>query len=411
MKIVKLQAENLKRLRAVEITPDGNTVVIAGRNGQGKTSVLDSIWFALGGGQAAKDTSRPIRDGETSATVTLDLGELKVTRTWTGDRTALKVENADGAKYGSPQAMLDGLVGRLSFDPLAFAQQDPRTQLAALLDLVELPFDPAELDGERRRLFDERTVLGREVKQLDGQLAAMPAPGDDLPNDEINVADLLAKARQAQDWKVRADGLRHTSELAAARVVELEQQLADARQAAKAAADQVAQIPADLPDPTAFDGQLEHVEQINARVRAAKQREQVRARLAERKAATDALTGQLNQIDTRKATAIAEATMPIDGLAFDDGGVTYGGVPFKQCSAAEQLRVSIAMAMSLNPKIRIIRITDGSLLDSENMALISEMAADGDFQVWIERVDETGQVGILIEDGAVVAQLAQPVSA
>ena len=47
MKIVKLTAENFKRLEAVEITPDGNTVLISGRNGQGKSSVLDSILAAL----------------------------------------------------------------------------------------------------------------------------------------------------------------------------------------------------------------------------------------------------------------------------------------------------------------------------------------------------------------------------
>ncbi|MGH9252599.1 MAG: AAA family ATPase, partial [Acidimicrobiales bacterium] len=127
MKIVKLTAENIKRLRAVEITPDGNTVIITGRNGQGKTSVLDSIWYALGGGPAAKGTIRPVRDGQNRAEVTVDLGDLVVTRSWTSaGGTALRVENTDGARYKSPQQMLDGLVGKLSFDPLTFAQQSER---------------------------------------------------------------------------------------------------------------------------------------------------------------------------------------------------------------------------------------------------------------------------------------------
>jgi len=129
-----LTAENVKRLVAVEISPTGNVQIIAGKNGAGKTSVLDSIWFALGGGPAAKGTTKPIRDGQDSARVTLDLGELRVTRTWTGGKSTLSVESAEGAVYGSPQKMLDALVGRLSFDPLAFAQQDERTQLASLLE-------------------------------------------------------------------------------------------------------------------------------------------------------------------------------------------------------------------------------------------------------------------------------------
>ena len=189
MKIVKLTAENVKRLRAVEITPDGNTVVISGRNGQGKTSVLDSIWFALGGGPATKDTSQRITD----------------------------------------------------------------------------------LHEQTRAAYQE-------------------------------------------------------------------------------------------------------------------------------------LTDGLAAIDRQKAEGLAAAKMPIDGLSFDNDGVTYQGIPFKQCSAAEQLRVSVAMAMALNPQVRVIRITDGSLLDSDNMRLIEEMAAANDYQCWVERVSDSAEgVGIYIEDGRVSA--------
>jgi hypothetical protein len=93
--------------------------------------------------------------------------------------------------------------------------------------------------------------------------------------------------------------------------------------------------------------------------------------------------------------------MPVEGLGFDTDGVTFNGIPLAQVSAAERLRVSVAMAMSLNPTVRVIRITDGSLLDSDNMAIIADLADTNDFQVWIERVDETGDVGIVIEDGVI----------
>ena len=93
----------------------------------------------------------------------------------------------------------------------------------------------------------------------------------------------------------------------------------------------------------------------------------------------------------------------VDGLGFDDDGVTYQGVPFSQASASEQIRVSLAMAMSLNPKLRVIRILDGSLLDAENLAQIADMAKDNDYQVWIERVGTADGIGVVIEDGAVSA--------
>lgn len=406
MKIVKLTAENLKRLRAVEITPDGNTVVIAGRNGAGKTSVLDAIWFALGGGNAMRDTARPIRDGADEAIVTLDLGDLLVTRTWVGDKTTLRVESADGARYNSPQAMLDRLVGKMSFDPLAFAQQDEKSQLATLLSLVDLPFDPAELDGKRRALYEDRTVIGREVKALEGQFAGLAQPADDVPADEISAAEILAEFRDAQH--VASQRVQAEQDVREAQgAVERAQELLTRAQARLASAQQNAALNTPAPDLSLYDSRLADIETVNQRVRAAAEYRRLAQLLDDRRTEYAEKTDAITALDAQKSKAIHDAKMPIPGLAFDDDGVTYNGIPFKQCSAAEQLRVSLAMAMAMNPQIRVIRITDGSLLDSDNLRLIEQMAADRDFQVWIERVDETGAMGVLIEDGQVVAAPVQ----
>lgn len=406
MRIVKLTAENIKRLRAVEITPDGNTVVIAGRNGQGKTSVLDAIWMALGGGPAAKDTTRPIRDGATHAAVTVDLGELRVTRTWTTKGTTLRVESADGARFPSPQAMLDRLVGRLAFDPLDFAHQSPRDQLAALLDVVDLPFDPADLDQRRQRLYEQRTSVGREGKALEGQLAGHPEPPADLPEEEQSLAAVLDEYRRAQYQQADVEACRRRVGEERQRVERLRRDLAQAEADLEQAEQHLAQAStgdlADVPLDT-YTRRLAELEGTNAAVRAARARADVARRLTAKRDEYQALTARIAELDDMKAAAIRDAAMPIDGLGFDSDGVTYNGVPFKQCSAAEQLRVSVAMAMALNPKVRVIRITDGSLLDSDNLALIEEMARDNDYQCWVERVSDGERgVGILIEDGTVV---------
>ncbi len=417
MKIVRFDAENIKRLKAVTIEPDGHVQVIAGRNAQGKSSVLDAIWMALGGAAGSKGTTRPIRDGEDHAAVCLDLGDIVVTRTWRGDKTTLKVESPAGAVFKSPQAMLDALVGRLSFDPLAFAQQDERTQLKSLLELVDLPLDLEEMDQQRAGLYQERVEVGRVGKQLQGQLSGIDMPAADAPAEPVDVAALLAQHRAAREAiDDRASNIRRVDHLADSvlrcteSVEQLEAQLAEQRQRlAKHESDLVkarAAVEAateDLPDVDAIERQLATAEETNADVRRRHEREQVKTALGEQVRKYEALTEQIQQLDDTKAKAIADAEMPIDGLAFDATGVTYGGIPFKQASAAEQLRVSLAMAMAMNPKIRVIRITDGSLLDSANMRLIEEMAVEHDFQVWVERVDESGQVGIVIEDGQVAS--------
>jgi predicted RNase H-like nuclease (RuvC/YqgF family) len=112
-------------------------------------------------------------------------------------------------------------------------------------------------------------------------------------------------------------------------------------------------------------------------------------------------TSELEKIQSEKQSLILNAKMPIDNLGVDDDGVTYNNIPFSQLSSAEQLKVSLSIAMAMNPKLRVIRITDGSLLDSTNMEIIRQMANENDFQVWIERVDDTGKIGIYIEDGEI----------
>lgn len=410
MKIVGLHAENVKRLRAVDITPDPDVQVVGGSNAQGKTSVLDAIWLALGGGKASKTITRPVRDGQDHATVVLDLGDLKVTRTWNAQgRSTLRVEAADGARYTSPQAILDRLVGAMSLDPLAFTRLPARQQREALLDLVDLDVDLDALEAERAALYTERTEVGREGKAL-GDIVV----DDTLPAEETSMQRLIADLHDAQEHNARIEQVRREYsatcdrfEAAAKRVEDLrhrleslEAELAAARQQKERADAALAASNAPI-DTGAIEARMRTVETENAKIRA---NNAARARAAEAEALRSQyqdLTSRITAIDDRKARALASARFPVDGLGFDDAGVTYRGVPFSQASGAEQIRVSVAMAMALNPRLRVLRIMDGSLLDAEAMDAIRTQVADADFQLWIERVGDADDGAVVIEDGQV----------
>lgn len=396
MKIIKLTAENVKRLKAVEITPDGTVQIITGRNAQGKTSVLDAIWLALGGGTAGRGTTRPIRDGEDKASVTLDLGDLTVTRTWSGDKTAVTVKAADGAKYTSPQAVLDGLVGRLSFDPLAFTKLSAREQVSALLDVVEIEADLDALARERQAAFDLRADLGRQGKAI----GEVPPEQPDVPAEEVSASSLIdeitAATRDADRQRTERATAQHDQE----RVTALTAELAAATADAKVSKDAV-EAHAPLPDVDALREQLSGVEATNRAVRSNAEIRQRKERKGSLRKEYEAETARIDRLDKARTDALAAAEFPVPGLAFDDSGVTYNGVPFSQASSAEQIRVSLAMAMALNPKLRVIRILDGSLLDADNLAAIAEMAEAQDYQVWIERVSDDADTAVVIEDGRV----------
>ena len=205
MKIVKLTANNLKRIIAIEITPDGNMVQITGKNGAGKSSVLDSIWWALAG--AGTHQSRPIRKGQKEAHITLDLGDIVVKREFKlkeGDRgeqviTSLRVEAADGARYTSPQGMLDALLGTLTFDPLAFAREDSQKQYEILKGFVpDVDFDTERMAQDAD--YNKRTGYNRMAKTERALAASHEIVSDGaLPEEPVEVENLkkeLAKYRR-----------------------------------------------------------------------------------------------------------------------------------------------------------------------------------------------------------------------
>jgi hypothetical protein len=61
----------------------------------------------------------------------------------------------------------------------------------------------------------------------------------------------------------------------------------------------------------------------------------------------------------------------------------------------------MAVALAMNPKLRIVLVRDASLLDSDNMAIIAEMAEAAGAQVWLERVGTADAGAVIIEDGEV----------
>lgn len=409
MKIVRLTAENIKKLKAVEITPSGDVVTISGKNGAGKTSVLDSIWWALAG--TANIQAQPIRSGETKARIKLDLGELLVERRFTESGSTLTVESADKkSRFSSPQTMLDALLGSLSFDPLAFSRMECRKQFEALRRLVNLPIDFDAIDAANKADYDKRTSVNRDAKELRARLAAISIPvGKPEPVDESALLDELERAG-AENTQLAEE--RAKRQQIKGKIINGRDDAKRLREQADGVDRMVASLEASLEkmgplaepiDTEPIRRRLSDAKGVNLAVQQAKSRESIASRASELEAESNRITGAMEAREQQKREAIAAAAMPIEGLGFGDGVVTYGGVPFDQCSSAEQLRVSMSIAMAANPKLRVVRITDGSLLDDDSMSAISKMAAERDYQVWIERVDSSGKVGIVIDDGGVAA--------
>lgn len=419
-RIVSLQAENIKRIKAVKIQPNGSMVVIGGENGQGKSSVLDSIMYALAGGKSIP--SKPLRNGAKNGKITLKLdetahGKLIVERTFTEKGSQLVIKSPDGYEAPSPQAILDSICGKLAFDPLEFSRQKPKEQLSMLRDLVGIDF--TGLDNERAAAFQTRTSVNREVKQLEGELAGLPFH-EDAPAAVVSVADLAkqlddASRKNQQNDKVRrgveeCNGLVANAESRAeslrGQIADLQSKLeaeeshivtlrADARKA-KLIADELADC-----DLAPLREQIATAEDVNAKVRANQKRAEVEAKLSAARGRSHTLTERLEAIDAEKEAELSAAKFPVEGLGFGEDGITLGGLPFEQASSSERIRVSAAMGLAMNPDLRVMLIRDGSLLGTEAMVMLGKLAEENDGQVWVERVSDGAEVSVVIEDGSV----------
>ena len=445
MKIIQLTAENVKRLRAVQIAPTGNLVPITGKNAQGKSSVLDCICYALGGERAIPE--QPIREGTAKAEIKLDLGEIVVTRTFTHKGSYLKVQSKEGLEWKSPQKILDQLLGKFSFDPWAFIQLGEAKQKEVLLSIVTVPLsverlrkisgiaveqngaDPiAKLNTVYKTIYDQRTDHNRNAKRIEASIAAILIPAGMESVQSVSVTGLFEERKRLEEEnrmneKVREDfeGLkRRRGELEEnrarletereeilARLVALEDSLRQAQSSideAESLVQNAEERVGSLQDHdfSGIDERMAKADETNRVAGEIKKKLDLEAELARETEDANRCTERIEAITSYKSELMEETNFPIKGLDFSRGTIAYNGIPLSQASAAERLRVSMAIAMALNPKLKVIRIEQGSLLDQDSWRIIEEMALENDYQVWIEKVADKPGDGIYIYDGRII---------
>ena len=444
MVITQLVIDNLKPIKAIQIRPDGTLVKISGKNGQGKTSVLDAIWLAFKGmlaknppkdsvkGAVPRDPRTLIRNGTEEMKIFVDLKEIRITRwmTRTGGTLKLKVENADGTEIADPQEFLNALLGELTFDPLVFMRSDTKTQIATLRKVIKVDAAFEQLDAQEKEYYDRRREVKIEADVLESQLQGM-VEIPNLPKHRIDDAPIRTKIAAAAEENRKAQEVFSAKNDLGLKVARIEQERTSANADLKRLETQIANLQesvknakADLKDIEArhkkaqseFDKapegkfvdvaelnhKLEEVQitnrNIEERDRINKIREQIEAK---QKVARD-LNLAIDAIRVRRKVVVANADMPVEGLSFDENeGIKYKNMPLENYGEAEQIRISTLIAMAGNPKIKIVCIRNGEAFDSDGLKVLSKLAKDHGFQIWMTIVNSTGEIGIVLEDGMV----------
>lgn len=415
MKIETININGFKKLQQFSIDPKGKSVEIKGKNGQGKSSVIDAIWCTLTG----KDVPGvPINKDSVSAKIVMGLDSGHTARlsfSAKGNKT-LVVEGPDGEPVKAPAAFLENLIGKISFDPFDFVTQQPAKQKAFLQQLLGLDF--TEIDSRKGYALAEKKEIEQDAKSIERDAEAL---ADAKKIDRVDVAELVQK--QNERAEVVRQGQSAAADLATAerdamdatesvqsiesQIAVLNERLADAKlrkDAADAAViprrselERLRELVKTLPDNS---DAIRNAGEINKQADAWDRRVELVAKSKAIKGELDAIKAKLESIESERSEMLLNAKFPVPGLSFSVDGVLFNGLPFdsgNQCQS-DILRVGVAIAVAQNPALKIVRIKDGSLLDAEAKAKLLAMLSENGFQAFIETVADCGLTALTIEE-------------
>lgn len=415
IKINKLELENVKKIKAVALTPSANGLtIIGGNNAQGKTSVLDAICWALGGNKYKP--SNPQNDASVippNLNITLSNG-LVVERT--GKNSTLKVTDPNGNKGG--QQLLDEFIEQLAIDLPKFMESSSKDKANTLLQIIGVGDQLALLEKEEKELYNERLAIGRIADQKK-KFAKEQEYYQDAPKDLVSPSELIQKqqeilAKNGENQRKRENVARieqdvafFTKEVNSLKIQlnnkqeQLNISLADLEIAKKDAVDLIDESTEEL------EQSIANIDEINRKVRANLDKEKAEDEAREYERQYESLTCKITEVRDSKTELLKGAQLPLEGLSVEDGELTYNNQKWDNMSGAERLKVSTAIVRKLNPKCGFVLLDKLECMDMDTLNEFGRWLEDEGLQAIATRVSTGDECSIIIEDGYVKEEKAK----
>lgn len=401
--IVELRVENFKRLKAVRIAPQsGKMVKLVGRNGHGKTSVIDAVAAGLGG----KDylPAVPVRVGQESGDITITLKDANggptgwlVRLHFEKDRyTTLTLVNEKGEKVTrGKQDMIDRLLSEKCLDPFELMMVKPAQRLQTLKALVP-GFNFITNETDRRDAYIKRTDIGRDYRRDKALLDSTPVL--DKRPEEIDVTAVAETLRVTEERERRRQSLEREIAMLRSNIEDWKSKINAALRTIIKLEDEIDTIEVDA-NTAELHSKLANAQETNRTVEQFDRRVTLLATLETHQNELRRLDRRIEELDAEKFKAVQDAKLPIPGLSLGEEDITIDQMPFEQASSSQQLMVATAIAMALRPVIRVILVRQGPLLDPEHIDILEKICAEHKYQLWLERIRDGAESGLIIEDG------------
>lgn len=400
VKINSLEIENVKRIKAVQLKPTANGLtVIGGKNNQGKTSVLDSIAWALGGDKFKP--SQPTRDGSVippHLKITLDNG-LIVERS--GKNSSLKVIDPNGNKGG--QQLLNEFVEQLALNLPKFMEQTNKEKAQTLLKIIGVGDMLYTLEKEEQTLYNERHSIGVIADQKE-KFAKEMQEYKGVPSEPVTATDLIKKqqdilARNGENQRKREQRDQYEKELAEAQIAfknaqaRLKQAEQNAMTARKSAENLVDESTAEL------EASIADIENLNVKIRANLDKQRAEDEAKGFREQYNELTAKINETRQAKTDLLKNANLPLEGLSVEDGELTYQGQKWDNMSGSQQLIVSTAIVRKLNPNCGFVLLDKLEQLDTDTLKDFGTWLEEQGLQAIATRVSTGNECSVIIENG------------
>lgn len=416
VKITALEAENVKRIKAVALTPaPTGLTIVGGNNNQGKTSVLDALAWALGGDRFRPDAAQ--RDGAVAPAhlkVKLSNGVLVERK---GKNASLTVTDPTGRRSG--QQLLNAFVEPLALDLPRFMDATDKEKADILLRIIGIGAELHTRDMEIKALYDKRTFTGQlaqQKKHFAEELISYP----EAPDEPVSASDLIRQqqdilARNGENQRKRnqldklideknqlnftlrdldekIEDLKEEYEQTQAKFTDLEKQIFQARKSAAQLQDEsTAELEASIRD----------IEDTNRKVRANLEKARAEDEAAQYSGEYDRLTEAIQQKRADRMALLNGADLPLPGLSVEDGALTYKGKHWRDMSGSDQLRVAAAIVRRLNPDCGFVLLDKLEQMDMTTLQEFSAWLEAEGLQAIATRVSTGSECQIIIEDGMV----------
>lgn len=432
MQIQKISISNILGIQDLQFEA-GQFTSIEGRNGQGKTSVLESIKAVLKTGHDAT----LLRHGEEKGEIVLVLDDgQSILKKVGADSSTTEIRDANGKKVARPAEALKAITDMLSVNPIDFLNAPKKDRVRVLLEAMPLEVDAEKLSeiagievtaqpgvhalqvisSTHKIVYDERTGTNRAVsekKSTINQLRnALPEMPEGVEGDEDTLVAKINEATTARDTKLgkirdKMDGIKTAAQKS---IDDLRTKLqADIDKLKADAQVQVDAIQADVAENqakanTATDATKatwqqtvepllaaqaiirNNREAVGKRKQTLETIEQMESDLELLEEVAKSQTQALADIEQYKSDLLND--LPIPGLEVTDGEIMRNGVHFDRLNTAQQVEIAVEIAKLRAGELGVVCVDGLELLDSAKFEAFRESAIASGLQLFVTRVGD-----------------------